>query len=91
MFHFSLWILDIWISKYLTLQKLENYHKWDKSVSVSVQELQPRINTQRNNQDKESSPHQDTRGSINDDAAMLYTEWRSFQEEGPPHVNIKIC
>ena len=28
----------------------------------------------------------DTRGSINDDAATLYSEWRSLQEEGPPHV-----
>ena len=54
--------------------------------SVNVQELQQRINTQRNNQDQELSPHQDTRGSINDDAAALYIEWRSLQEEGPPHV-----
>ena len=29
----------------------------------------------------------DTRRSINDDAATLYSEWRSLHEEGPPHVS----
>ena len=34
----------------------------------------------------EKGENTDTRGSINDDAATLDTEWRSLQEEGPPHV-----
>ena len=86
MFHFSLWILDIWISKYtywLHLQR--NYHKWDKGDNsqihtANVQVLQPRIRLLI----------QDTRGSINDGAATLRHEWRSLLEEGPPHVTINL-
>ena len=62
-FHFSLWILDIWISKYNLLTTLtENYHKWDKSDysqihTANVQVLQPRINTttQRSRQENVNS------------------------------------
>ena len=34
-----------------------------------------------------SLKHKDTRRSINNDAATLYSKWRSLHEEGPPHVN----
>ena len=53
-----------------------------------VQDLRPRSTKSAQPQRRNHHLSKDTWRSINDDAATLYLEWGSLQEEGPPHVNI---